>query len=331
MVYFFYGADALRLRQKVNQVIAGYRSKHQSGLNFGQFDLAQEDSLAGLKNFLDSYSMFVEKKLAVVKNLFEAGENLQEELAFYLKNSDILKTQESFLVIEQELELSEDKRVKEKYVLREAKNIFKQLIAKPIQTEEFDILTGAGLENWVKKEVRAGGGQIDSAAVKKLTLAVGSDLWRMQNELAKLISFKGEKTITEADVDELVRAKIDSDIFQTIDALASRNKTAAFKLLHQHLAQGESEIYLLSMLAYQFRNLLLVKSQLEQGTQFQNLGKKLGLHPFVLRKSFEQSKGFTLAALKKIYERLAEIDLGIKSGQMETRAALDLVVGEITG
>jgi len=153
----------------------------------------------------------------------------------------------------------------------------------------------------------------------------------MQNEIEKLINFKSGKTITEADVEELVKAKIDSDIFKTIDALASRNKLTAFKLLHQHLSQGESEIYLLSMLAYQFRNLLLVKSQLEQGTQFQSLGKKINLHPYVLRKSFDQSKSFSLAALKKIYERLAEIDLGIKSGQMESRVALDLIVGEITG
>ncbi len=331
MVYFFYGADSFRLRQKVNSVIAEYRSKHQSGLNFGQFNLAQEESLSGLKNFLDSYSMFAEKKLAVARNLFSADADLQEELADYLTGSDILKTADSFLVIEQELELVEERRAKEKYVLRGAKEIFKKLTTKPVVAEEFDVLTGAGLESWIKKTVALSSGQIDSAAVKKLALSVGSDLWQMQNEIEKLINFKSGKTITEADVEELVKAKIDSDIFKTIDALASRNKLTAFKLLHQHLSQGESEIYLLSMLAYQFRNLLLVKSQLEQGTQFQSLGKKINLHPYVLRKSFDQSKSFSLAALKKIYERLAEIDLGIKSGQMESRVALDLIVGEITG
>lgn len=101
--------------------------------------------------------------------------------------------------------------------------------------------------------------------------------------------------------------------------------------MHRHLARGESEIYLLTMLIYQFFNLILVKDQIERGAQFQSLGKKIKMHPFVLRKTFEQSKGFTFPVLKKIYERLLEIDLGIKSGKIEAQAALDLVVGEIAG
>ena len=330
MVYFFYGADSYRIRQKVNKVVEGYQAKHKSGFNFGRFDLAKEESLAGFKNFIDSYSMFAEKKLALVSNLFGAGDSLQEEFLEYLSKSDILKTQESFLVVEQAMEMSEEKRGKEKYVLWGAKELFKKLTAKPVEFEEFDVLTGVKLENWIKKEVQDNGGQMDNAAVKKLALAVGADLWQMGSEINKLISFRGDKMIFEADVDEMVKAKIENDIFKTIDALAARNKAAAFKLLHQHLAQGESEIYLLSMLAYQFRNLLLVKSELERGAQFQNLGKKLSLHPYVLRKSFEQSRGFSLPALKKIYERLLETDLAVKSGQAEPRVALDLVVGEIT-
>ncbi len=122
-----------------------------------------------------------------------------------------------------------------------------------------------------------------------------------------------------------------NDIFKTIDALAIRNKQAALIFLHRHLAEGESEIYLLSMLVYQFRNLLLVKSEIERGVQFQSLSKSIKLHPFVLRKSFEQSKGFTLSALKKIYERLLELDIATKTGRIDAPVALDLVVGEIAG
>jgi DNA polymerase-3 subunit delta len=49
-----------------------------------------------------------------------------------------------------------------------------------------------------------------------------------------------------------------------------------------------------------------------------------------LRKSFEQGKGFSLPALKKIYERLLELDMAIKTGRIEAPVALDLIVGEIT-
>jgi DNA polymerase-3 subunit delta len=330
MVYFFYGADSYRIRQKVNKVIESYQAKHKSGLNFGRFDFAEED-FSKVKNFLESYSMFEEKKLAVLENLFGAGAETLEKFTDFLEKSDIVKTADNFLVIAQELEVSAERRAKEKYILRGGKESFKKLTAKNIEAEEFDFLGGVKLENWVNKEVAGQGGKISAEAVKKITVYVGADLWQMQNELGKLISFKGGKTITGADIDSLVKAKIENDIFKTIDALAARNKTAALKFLHRHLAEGESEIYLLGMLVYQFRNLLLVKDQIERGTPVYGLEKKLKLNPFVLRKSFEQSKNFSLGVLKKIYERLLEIDLDIKSGRVEAKAALDLVISEIAG
>jgi DNA polymerase-3 subunit delta len=331
MVFFFYGVDSYRIRQKVKSVIEGYQAKHKSGLNFGRFDFNEPEELDKLKNFLDSCSMFAEKKLAVVDNLFAANKDEQEKFIEYLKNSDVLKTQEKFLVVAQELAKNEERKSKQKYILKTGAELFKALDSKTVKTEEFDSLVGAKLEAWIKKEAESLGAKIDARAVSKLALFVSADLWRMKNEIGRLASFAGSKVISEEMVEELVKAKIENDIFKTIDALASRNKQAAMALLHRHLSQGESEIYLMSMLVYQFRNLLLVKSEIERGAQFQALSKTIKLHPFVLRKSFEQGKGFSLLALKKIYERLLELDIAVKTGRIEPRVALDLVVGEITG
>lgn len=331
MVYFFYGADAYRLRQKLNTVIAQYRVKHQSGLNFGRFDFNEEGAFEKLKNFIEAHSMFAEKKLAVAENLFEASAAAKGKFLTFIERSDILKTEERFIVAAQEIELNEDKKKKDKYALKDdaTRQLFKKLVSRPIANEEFDFLAGAKLENWIKTEVSQSGGEISLAAVRKLAAFVGPDLWQMKNEVDKLISYKVDKPIMEDDIDLLVNFRIERDIFGAIDALASRQKAAAFRLLHQNLAQGDSVIALLSMLIYQFHNLLLVKSQIELGTPFYQLGQKIKIHPFVLRKTFEQSKNFSLAALKKIYERLLETDLGIKSGQIEPLAALDLLVGEI--
>ncbi|TSC53746.1 MAG: DNA polymerase III subunit delta, partial [Parcubacteria group bacterium LiPW_39] len=250
----------------------------------------------------------------------------------YLEQEDILKDIEKFVVVVQELNPSQDRKKKEKYAFGDdsSKNLFKRLTGRAVSSEEFDLLQGAKLENWIKKEIEKRDGKIEPPAVKKLAAFVGADLWQMQNEVNKLVSFKVDKLITEKDIDALVNTKIESDIFGAIDALANRQKAAAFIFLHRNLALGESEIALLGMLVYQFRNLLLIKNQVEQGVPFYALGEKLKMHPFVLRKTFEQSKNFSLAGLKKIYERLAEIDLAVKSGQIEPRVALDLVVGEIT-
>lgn len=330
MVYFFYGEDDFRLKQKINSVVVGYQAKHKSGFNFGYFNLAQEGEWERLKNFFDSYSMFAEKKLAVIKDLFDGQKDIKEKFLEYLESSDVLKTTESFLVVGQKLDRSAERKSKD-YVLKDNKDLFKKLTSKTVNVEEFNFLSGAKLEIWIKKQVQERGGQIGDMAVKKIATFVGSDLWRVSNEIDKLISYRNGKIILPADVDELVGAKIENDIFKTVDALATRNKQMALSLLHRHLAEGESEIYLLSMLVYQFRNLLLVKSEVDRGVQFQSLAKTIKLHPYVLRKSFEQSKGFSLSVLKKIYERLLELDIAIKTGHIEAQVALDLIVGEITG
>jgi DNA polymerase-3 subunit delta len=96
-------------------------------------------------------------------------------------------------------------------------------------------------------------------------------------------------------------------------------------LLHKHLDAGENSLYLLSMIAYQFRNLLIIKELL-------NARKPLascGLHPFVVKKSSYLCSQFSMEQLKKIYQKIFQVDLDIKTGKIEAETALDLLVSEI--
>ena len=158
---------------------------------------------------------------------------------------------------------------------------------------------------------------------------MGNDLWQMNNEINKLASYKAGETINPEDIDLLVKAKIDVNIFKTLDALAQRDKKTALKLLHEHLEQGENEIYLFSMLTYQLRTLLKLKDLIEKGTPFHDLARQSKLHPFVIKKSSQQLKNFSMDQLKKIYHRLLEIDLQIKTGRLDGLTCLDLLVGEM--
>ena len=127
----------------------------------------------------------------------------------------------------------------------------------------------------------------------------------------------------------LVKPKIETDIFKTIDALGKRDKKTALKLLYKHLKQGEKEFYLLIMLVYQFRNLIKLKSLIEKNIPYYGLASKTKLHPFVVKKTWEQLRNFNLNELKNIYRKLLEAETGAKSGRLEIKAALDLLITEI--
>jgi len=309
MIIFLYGEDSYRARQKLKEIVEHYKKVHKSGLNLRYLDFSKKESedFGDLKNGIRQTSMFKEKKLMVVTNPFSISE--VEELKDFLKTDDII------------LFYQEGK-------VNKKTSLFK-FLKKNAKCQEFELLSGQKLRNWVKKEFEKYKGKIDSESLDKLIEYVGNDLWRMENEILKIVNYKKGKKVEPEDIELLVRSKIETDIFKTIDAIAQKNKKQALELLHKHLEKGDNPLYLLSMINYQFRNLLIVKELIEKHKPYNVILKRSGLHPFVVKKSYFQARQFTLAELKKIYQKIFQVDFQIKTGKIEPETALDLLVTEI--
>ena len=83
------------------------------------------------------------------------------------------------------------------------------------------------------------------------------------------------------------------------------------------------------MIAYQFKNLLIIKELQEAQNPYGVIAKKAGLHPFVVQKSYSLCNQFSIEQLKKIYQKIFQIDLDIKTVKIESETALDLLLAEI--
>ena len=313
MLIFLCGEDDYSSRQKLNEIIEKYKAKHKTGLNFYQLDF-NENTLKDFKKTTETNSMFKEKKLVVLKSVFGEKSENQKELVDYLKKINAPDDNEIMIVIYENK--VPDKRTE----------LFKFLSKKAKFFQEFKNLEGVKLEKWIKKEVEKRGGKIEAKATGVLAAFVGGNFWQMANEIEKLVLFSEKRAINEKDIELLVQAKITNNIFNTVDALAIRDKRVILKLLRQHLEEGENELYLMAMFARQFRNLLIIKDLLEKGVPYYELAAKTKLHPFVVKKTSEQAKNFSLSGLKNIYNKLKDLDIAIKSGKIDARAALDLLV-----
>jgi DNA polymerase-3 subunit delta len=155
----------------------------------------------------------------------------------------------------------------------------------------------------------------------------------MKNEIEKLASYKNNKTIGPVDVDLLVKPRIEPEIFKTIDAIAFNShwagKKQALKLLHDHLEKGDHPLYLLSMISFQFRNLLVIKDLMEKNVPYYSIPKMTKMHPFVVKKTYEQARKFSFQELKKIYQKIFQVDLSIKTGKIDPTTALDFLIVSI--
>ena len=89
MIIFLYGADSYRSKKKLEEIIDHYKKIHKSGLNLIYIDTAQTD-FTDFYNSFKSSSMFAEKKLLVVKNVF-SNKKFQEDLLLEIKNINSFK------------------------------------------------------------------------------------------------------------------------------------------------------------------------------------------------------------------------------------------------
>ena len=81
----------------------------------------------------------------------------------------------------------------------------------------------------------------------------------------------------------------------------------------------------MAMFIRQFRNFLIIKDLIEKGIPYYGLAQKTGLHPFVVKKTFEQANNFTLENLKKIYNKLLDLEIAVKTGRTDSKTALDML------
>src|SRR4030042_3418173 len=309
MIIFLYGEDEFRSQRKLAEIKNKFLQNYKEGATLFVFDfLENEEKIDELTLKLSSGGLFSNKKLAIVKNIF-LNKTAAENAAFldFLKRADKEGVKDLTLVFWEKEKI--DKKWKlAKFLLEKAKK------------QEFNFLEGMKLTNWITEEIkRVGEGKISISpkAVEKLILFVGSNLDLLSKELEKLVNYKRRGEVTEEDVGLLVKSKIDSDIFKTIDSLARRDKKTPARLLHDHLGAGDDPFYLLSMYFYQFRNLLKVKALTEKRVSEKKIAQDLKLHPFVARKSAEQAHNFSLGKLKELYKKLCEIDFEAKTGKTD--------------
>lgn len=189
-------------------------------------------------------------------------------------------------------------------------------------------LPTADLVAYVKNRASETGVSISPMAAERFVTYVGSDYWQIEEELKKLSLYIKDRELASeievSDVDELVHSGFEANIFEFMDAISQKNTQRAITLLDSFLESGENELYILTMIARQFRNIALAKID-----RYQNeaaFSKNTGLHPYVAKKSILQARNFSVAEISAIYDKIISADLGLKSGQNPKQALQSIIL-----
>jgi DNA polymerase-3 subunit delta len=197
------------------------------------------------------------------------------------------------------------------------------------KVQPFPLLTGDALHRWIRQRASQRGVNIELRAVSALADAIGSDLRVIDSELQKLALYRWGQTVRHEDVQEMVSYVKEANIFAAVDAALEGRAGVALRLTHQLLDAGRPPSYLIAMLARQVRLLLQAKDLKARGIPQAEIGKRLALASFPLRKTLEQEGRFTTEQLAAIHSRLLEADVDIKTGGADEQLALDMLIAEL--
>ena len=202
-------------------------------------------------------------------------------------------------------------------------------IGRLVTVRMFPLPRGGELRAWVRDRASSKGMEVEPRAVDRLAETVGGDLDTLDSELEKLASYRPDGPVTEADVDELVSYTREANIFATVDAVVEGRSGPAIRLARQLLESGRPPSYLLAMLARQVRLLVLAKELKTDGVATSELGSRLKLSDYPLKKTLEQERRFTSDRLAQMHRRLLETDVEIKSGTVPEEIAVELLIADL--
>ncbi len=223
---------------KVNEII---KNNQLNIDNLITYDMEEVNILDAIQD-LDTYSLFNEQKIVLCKNCSflssiksEIEHNI-ESLEKYLNNQN----PNNILILS--VNKSDGK-----------KNIVK-LIKEKCQVIETNIDIFKYIKDYTK------GYTIKDDVIRYLMINTNDDITHITNELEKLMALKdSEKEITKEDIDLIVIKKIDSNIFDLIDAIISKNKEKSLRIYNEMINYGEDIFKIFVSLSNQIRLIYQVK------------------------------------------------------------------------
>ncbi len=310
MIRVFYGEETYLIEKEIKKIKQEY---HIEPVMVTTYDL-EVDFLQDILEDANSISLFSNNKMIIVDNAYLFTANTSKKTL----NQDVSLLEEYFqnpadtiliFVIHKE-KLDERKKIVK--LARKLGYVFEYR-----KVEDFYHFVTSSLKGY----------QYDKDIVSFFLDRVGEDLGIIEHEIEKLKIYKdSDKVITKDDIVNLTSKTINTNIFQLIENIVTDNKEKAMESYQEMIKLGQEPIMILILLANQFRLIYQSKKLYQKGYSKRDIATHLRVHPYAVEKALEKARLFTDNELLSYLQRLADLDIQIKSGVMNKEIALELFI-----
>ncbi|MBQ3051678.1 MAG: DNA polymerase III subunit delta, partial [Clostridia bacterium] len=196
---------------------------------------------------------------------------------------------------------------------------------------DLDARTRQDLVKFVVAECGKSDRVISAYTAEYLIDNVGEDMSNLVTEIEKLCNF-AEREITQADIDSVCIRSLEATAFQMIDALLDNQFDRVFQALGILFDMKTEPMMILGALVSTYSDMYRAKVVAHEGGQQRDLKK---LFPqayksdFKLRNAFRRAGRFSMPALRKSLELLAEADTKLKSTSEDHRTVFEKLMIEL--
>jgi DNA polymerase-3 subunit delta len=310
-IYLIYGEEYFLIKEKIKAIINQYHSDNNliSKYDLTETPLSKVLEDAAMPSFFNPMKVIVCNQATFLTSNDKTQDDSDiKQLLRYLSNP----IDSTILIISLIGKLDERKKIV-KTLKKEAQVFqYQKLNQKDLMIKVKDIFTQAGY-------------QINNDNIYYLLTRTGSDLTIINNECQKLMTYKIDtKKIESDDIKELVPKYLDDTIFNLIDAVINKDQSQIFTIYQQLLTKGEEPIKIIVLLANQIRLIYQVKTLIMEGYKEIDIATKLAVHPYRVKLAWEKSRNYSDQILIDYLNKLADLDIGIKTGQIDKNIGLEM-------
>ena len=329
MLYVLYGPDGFRARDE----LAAIRSRLDRDGNLAHNTVRLEGkglSPGDLRSACHTASFFAEDRLVVVEGLMgRLGGARRRGGRRNTKAAAATETGSGSSDFDQFVDVLTNLPETTTVVLLDenAPAGFLEAVDGQATLKQFTILRNEQLRTWAAERIRGLGASFGPGALDRLvSLIDGNHLGELAGEIDKLVTYATGRTVTVADVDEMVSGAVQYQTWDLTDAVIEGSTNRALSVLRRMNAKDQPPQLLSFMLVRQFRQLMLAQALLREGMSAPQIGSQMGLSNFPLRKVIDQATRYPADRLEAAYRRLLESDVAVKTGVLDADTALELLI-----
>ncbi len=311
-VYFFYGEESFLTERAGRRIMDQAIDPTMKDFNLNIY-YGAECKGAEILDTVQTLPMFADRRVVVVRQADKLPVTTQESLLSYLVNP-CPETCLLFLAAKPDLR----------------RKFFLELKKQP-GALEFKKLYDNKLGPFISSESAVHGKKIDAAGAEMLAFMVGNNLQELVSQIEKAALYVGNgPVIGVEDVKAIVSQSKAFTAFELARCMGEKNLPKALATLQSMLQNGEEAVMILGALASHFRRIWRIRELLDQKLSTADIGKQLKINAYFLGEQIAQAKKYCIRELEALFERMYQVDVGIKTGATAVTGMQGLVYDACT-